>query len=348
MMGHRDWDSDTLDDGRTGAGRFRRLFGRIFGDAENPLGWALTIGVVSGIRVRVHLLFVIYAIAQVLWSIPRDSMGVGYTAMAMGILFGIVLLHEFGHCFACRAVGGEADQILMWPLGGLASCAPPHEWRADLATTLGGPGVNVVLAPLFGLGLWLAGRGDLILFNPLNPVAPLTTVGSWGLVALWWAHYINLLILGLNVLLPMYPLDGGRILHGALWARMGHRAASEIAVTVGLVAALAVGVFALVAQETLLLGIAVFGAVVCWMERQRMRAPGELAGEFGLGAGAAPEPEEEDAAAARREERRRQREEAERAEVDRILGKIAEGGMESLSRRERRTLDRATKRSRRE
>src|SRR5947207_3103150 len=37
--------------------------------------------------------------------------------------FGLVLLHEFGHVFACRSVGGTADRVLLWPLGGLAFVA---------------------------------------------------------------------------------------------------------------------------------------------------------------------------------------------------------------------------------
>ena len=40
-------------------------------------------------------------------------------------LFSIVLLHEFGHALACRQVGGKADQIVLWPLGGVAYVAPP-------------------------------------------------------------------------------------------------------------------------------------------------------------------------------------------------------------------------------
>ena len=40
-------------------------------------------------------------------------------------LFAIVLMHEFGHALACRQVGGQANQIVLWPLGGVAYVAPP-------------------------------------------------------------------------------------------------------------------------------------------------------------------------------------------------------------------------------
>src|SRR5262249_19788013 len=40
-------------------------------------------------------------------------------------LFGFVLLHEFGHVLACRSVGGIANRIVLWPLGGSAYVDPP-------------------------------------------------------------------------------------------------------------------------------------------------------------------------------------------------------------------------------
>ena len=51
--------------------------------------------------------------------------GVGYAMLVLLFLvFFSVLLHEFGHCFAARWVGGDANDILMHPLGGLAMASP--------------------------------------------------------------------------------------------------------------------------------------------------------------------------------------------------------------------------------
>src|SRR5262249_51354296 len=77
-------------------------------------------------------------------------------------IFVLVLLHEFGHAFACRQVGGEANRILLWPLGGVASVSPPQRPGATLWTVVAGPLVNVVLAVILiaatsvggGLNLW--------------------------------------------------------------------------------------------------------------------------------------------------------------------------------------------------
>src|SRR5690606_11149391 len=163
-----------------GGARFRAMVGRVFGDAENPMQWAVTLGHVAGIRVRIHVIFILYAAAQLLVSvISRDALGPQFVAISLAWLFGLVLLHEFGHCFACRAVGGEAGDILMWPLGGLASVMPPDTPRAHLITTLGGPGVTLALLPIFVAAMRAAGIGDRILFNPL--ALPIGGLG-WGQV----------------------------------------------------------------------------------------------------------------------------------------------------------------------
>src|ERR1043166_7602005 len=63
-------------------------------------------------------------------------------------LFLIVLLHEFGHALACRQVGGQANLIVLWPLGGVAYVSPPQRPGATLWSIAAGPLVNVALAPV--------------------------------------------------------------------------------------------------------------------------------------------------------------------------------------------------------
>src|SRR5207244_11952070 len=74
-------------------------------------------------------------------------------------LFGIVLLHEFGHALACRQVGGRADTIMLWPLGGVAFVSPPPRPGAVLWSIVAGPLVAVRLHPVTFLPL-LPFRGD--------------------------------------------------------------------------------------------------------------------------------------------------------------------------------------------
>ena len=66
-------------------------------------------------------------------------------------LFLIVTLHEFGHALACRQVGGTANRIMLWPLGGIAYVDPPARPGATLWSIAAGPLVNVALVPVLSM-----------------------------------------------------------------------------------------------------------------------------------------------------------------------------------------------------
>lgn len=342
-------DRDFARDGG-GSGRFSRALRRVFGESENPLTWAVPLYRAWGIRVRVHIVLIVFILAELLWAISQRHIGLGYMAMAMAVLFMLILLHEYGHCLACRRVGGEASEILLWPLGGLAECHPPQTWRAHLITAAGGPMVNVLLAPVLAGAVLMATQDwRTVLFNLFDPSATLglvqTTSGLqpiW-LMALWWASYLNLVLLGLNVLIPMYPMDGGRLVQCVLWARVGEQRSMHIAVTVGLVAAVVLFVLAMVFDQTMLMALALFGGLICWLEKRRLTAINELGGGIDLSA-AFDHPDRpastEPSATTPKQARKQQ---TDQDELDRILAKIARDGMASLTRREKGFLQRTTR-----
>lgn len=306
---------------------------------------------VAGITVRVGLLYLLWMAFQLGPHFGKATLA--NQAWLIGSLFVIVLLHEFGHCIACRRVGGEADQILMWPLGGLASCRPPHTWWANFVTTAGGPLVNVALVPVLGGVLLALGQGwDVLIFSPLTPSdgwaaldpsrAP---IGEWLLTMLFWTYYSNWLLLLFNVLVPMFPMDGGRLLQALLWKRLGYRRSMQIATTVGLGAAIVIGLFAITSGQMILFAIALFGGLTCWAEKQKLAMMsagfGEMPEESPWASSLRPD-NDDDSPRARREaekkrvasEKQRQAAQAEAAELDRILAKIKASGMGSLSRSE--------------
>src|SRR5271166_3330493 len=137
-------------------------------------------------------------------------------------LFLIVTTHEFGHALACRQVGGRADRIVLWPLGGVAYVDPPPRPGATLWSIAAGPLVNVALIPI----LWLA----------------VTVSRSAGMAAtapdlfqlLQMIFLINGWLLAFNIL-PVYPLDGGQILRALLWFVMGRARSLMVATILGLI-----------------------------------------------------------------------------------------------------------------
>src|SRR5580704_7485329 len=109
----------------------------------------------SGIDVSIHWSWFLVA-AYEIQTRKRNYSSVTWNVLEYLALFLIVLLHEFGHALACRQVGGRANQIVLWPLGGVAYVDPPPRPGATLWSIAAGPLVNVALIPvLLGLG-WMS------------------------------------------------------------------------------------------------------------------------------------------------------------------------------------------------
>jgi len=311
---------------------------RLFGEGELWLRWGVPVGRVAGVVVRVHWVFIVLVVAGVIMTLPRHQSGIGFRLPALAALLVLSFLHEMARVFACRRVGGETDEIVLWPLGGLGEHHTPRDPRQELKSVLAGPTLHALLLPVFGLVLFAATRSWAVaLPNPLDLGRSVYFLGgadgtvSWWVIVLWSFHAANIVLLLFNLLVPMHPSDAGSVLRCLLWKRVGYHRARWLSAHIGLgVACGMVLVGAVFADGKLLILVGAFGAAVCWAERRRIQF---LAGEDPvLDAPPAPEPED--------------RSVPEQAEVDRILEKISEVGMEGLSGRERRVLKRATRESR--
>ena len=329
---------------------------------DNPINWSFKVGSLFGITIRVHLLFVLGGLVVLFHELGENGQGFIYGFGSLALLFLIVLVHEFGHCFGARFAGGFADEILMWPLGGLAYTSPPHTARANLITAIAGPLVNVVFLALTAAVVlaWTGNFGAL----PLNPFRPFyTTVGYLSETHYWLVTFftLNYIILLFN-LAPVFPLDGGRVLQCILWSRLDFHRATLIATGVGMVGAIAIGILGLATKETLFFAIAFFGYFTCWQQRQMLKSGMFDSGnEFGYdfsqgytslegGGPAQPKPSFWERRRARRamirEERESERLQDQRRRIDEILAKVHHDGMESLSPKERRLLKEESARQR--
>src|SRR5207244_9726654 len=100
----------------------------------------------AGVQVYLHWSWFLVAIYEIQGRAKEYGSPV-WPILEYLSLFVIVLMHEFGHALACRQVGGQANQIVLWPLGGVAYVAPPQRPGATLWSIAAGPLVNVVLLP---------------------------------------------------------------------------------------------------------------------------------------------------------------------------------------------------------
>ncbi|HKB04599.1 MAG TPA: site-2 protease family protein [Gemmataceae bacterium] len=201
----------------------------------SPMVGSIRLFRLAGVTVHLHWTWLIVAYIAVRYRADQYGSLVWNVAEYLA-LFGIVLLHEYGHALACRSVGGRADHIVLWPLGGIAFVAPPPRPGALLWSIVAGPLVNLVLVPVtFGILILAASMG-------LEESSP----DAFRFV--WSVTYINLLLLIFNML-PVYPLDGGQTLQALLWFVVGRARSLLIVSVIGLVVGVAVFVVAAVVYQ---------------------------------------------------------------------------------------------------
>jgi Zn-dependent protease len=215
-----------------------------------------------GINVWMHWSWFLVAAYQLQYR--KNS----YDSMAWAVaeyvsLFCIVLMHEFGHALACKQTGGSSDEIILWPLGGIAYVRPPNRPGAQLWSLAAGPLVNVALLPVFFVVGFFAAHSGIYDGNPdLRRF-------------LYMVGLINIALLVFNML-PIYPLDGGQILRSLLWFVIGPVRSLYTAVVIGFAGALAMGVYAFIASEIWFGVLAFFAASRCWAGFQQARQMGKI------------------------------------------------------------------------
>jgi Zn-dependent protease len=205
---------------------------------------------VAGIDVYLHWSWFIIAIIEVVYLRNRYT-SIVWSVLEYLALFVIVLLHEFGHALACRQVGGKANRIMLWPLGGVAFVDPPLRPGPMLWSLAAGPLVNVALMVPLGAAYFLvSSRGW-----PDPSPDPYTWLN--------WIFWINIGLLVFN-LLPIYPLDGGQILRSLLWFVMGRGRSLQVATVIGFIGAAGFVCFALKRESTWLILISGYMLLSCW------------------------------------------------------------------------------------
>ena len=211
-----------------------------------------------GIDVYVHWSwFLAFYVLPKLWQ--HDYSNYIWNALEVLGLFLIVLSHEFGHQLACRQVGGNTHDIVLWPLGGVAYVSPPQRPGAQLWSIAAGPLVNVILIPILSV---LVSVSSHLHWYDIYP-------NAYELIHNVWRINVGLLIFNM---IPVYPLDGGQILRSLLWFLFG-RANSLLAASVigfiGMAGLLGLAAWIFFVDHDSLNGgwlgfIAIFIAMNCW------------------------------------------------------------------------------------
>jgi Zn-dependent protease len=216
-----------------------------------------------GIGVYVHWMWFLVAAYSIEYRTHE------YTSMMWNVaeylaLFLIVLIHEFGHQLACRSVGGQTHDIVLWPLGGVAFVTPPQRPGAQLWSIAAGPLVNVVLVPIL--------TGFVLLGTRLGwPETHPDLQEFFRNVCL-----INIVLLVFNMM-PVYPLDGGQILRSLLWFPFGRANSLFVATIIGFIGVAGLVLLAILGRSIWLGIMAGFILMNCWGGLRQAQALSKIA-----------------------------------------------------------------------
>lgn len=179
--------------------------------------WSIRLFRIFGIELELHLTFLLLwsLFAFVGWSESGVS-GLLWMSFLLFLVFTCVVLHELGHSLTARHYGIRVPRILLLPIGGMAQFERiPRSPRQEILISLAGPAVNFVLVCLIlPFANW-----------PLTRVRGLPLDGA---SVIQFLLMVNI-VMGLFNLLPIFPMDGGRVLRAFLAMRLPYLKATTIA-----------------------------------------------------------------------------------------------------------------------
>jgi Zn-dependent protease len=183
---------------------------------------------IAGIRISAHgsvlVIGAILAWGVAMGVIPPAAPGTpALVAWLVGAAAALLLIasltaHELAHSLVARRRGVAVEGITLWVFGGVSHIK--GDWgsaRTEIGVAVAGPATTLVLAGFFYA---IAAVLDAVGAPALAVVVP------------WWLAVVNLMLLVFNIV-PAFPLDGGRILRGVLWAHRGDRASATRSAALG-------------------------------------------------------------------------------------------------------------------
>jgi Zn-dependent protease len=186
--------------------------------------WSFRIGKAGRIEVALHYTFLFYIAIQLI-----NAQDLQFEGLYLGVLFLSVLMHEFGHCLTARYFGLRADKIVLWPFGGLAMVAPGRTAGQDFGVALGGPVTHLPVALAAAAFLHFQGAVFGLQWSLFDPIRVGVAEAGTAVLVAFVVLKVQVALFCFNVLLPAYPMDGGRMLVALLLPRLGTERTGTIA-----------------------------------------------------------------------------------------------------------------------
>lgn len=189
------------------------------------------IGRVMGINLEIHitwfvvLILITFNLAHSIYQgIPVAFL---LSFVSVILLFASITIHELAHSYFALRYGIGVQRILWFMFGGVAQINhEPKTPRAEFIIAIAGPACSFLIALIFfGGGLFLfpqmttpETKFSQILMGVLDGTL-IATYNPWKasiIILLVYMMFLNFVLATIN-LIPIFPLDGGRILRAVLW-----------------------------------------------------------------------------------------------------------------------------------
>lgn len=169
----------------------------------------------------------------------------------MGIIAAIaislsIIIHEFGHAVVCKRYK-LSPYIVLHGLGGLCYHNPAGSDKRDALISVMGPVVQI-LAGALALGVYVFGFASISTFlGSLSGGAP-DVIGGFVSIFAGFSIFWGLI----NLLLPLWPLDGGKLFGLLLRRFMNEDTAATWTLRISMALLIPIGIYALMSKSFLL------------------------------------------------------------------------------------------------
>lgn len=198
---------------------------------------------IFGVPLHLHCTFLLFLVVVAIFY--------PWYLLTLVLLFASVVAHEYGHVMAARFYEVNCERVVLTPLGGIAFLERmPRDPVQELVITAAGPLVSLLLC------LW-SGALAIITFS-FTDVFVMLCAGNG--------------VLFLFNVLPVFPLDGGRILRSVLQYAMSYKNATKISVRVSQFMCLSIGLIGIINFNFMLVVTMIFVAYLSALELRRVDA----------------------------------------------------------------------------
>jgi len=167
---------------------------------------------VRGVYLSMHYTFILYSVliaSQAAWTYGFHKWPyITYIFFCFGPLtLWTAFIHELGHCYMVIKTGGTATRIVLWPFGGITLLdSGGATYIDDMKISFAGPSVHIPLGILFFIPFFIL--NDYVIL-PIHEYDSIMRTFVRDLCK--WSALVQCIILTYNLVIPLYPADGGQI-----------------------------------------------------------------------------------------------------------------------------------------